>query len=294
MELRHLRYFLAVAEEGSFTRAAGRLGISQPPLSQQIRDLEQEVGVPLFDRVAHGAALTEAGRVFLIEARSTIERAERAKAFARRAGEGATGLLRLGITATATFNPVPSATIRQFRQRFPDVAITIDEGRSIRLIERLLTNELDAVFVRPSLACPSTVNLSIAGREAMVLALPNDHSMAEGPPVALGDLTQESFIVLGKSICASFHDAVMQAGRAAGFDPIIGHQASRLTSILDMVASGLGVALVPRSLAHVAISGVRFREVADEMPSIPLALAVRGGNVPVVIANFLEALPAAK
>lgn len=291
MELRHLRYFLAVAEEGNFTRAATRLGMSQPPLSQQMRDLEQEIGVPLFERLAQGVALTEAGRVFLLEARSMIERAERAKALARRAGEGATGLLRIGITATATFNPVPATMIRSFRRDHPDVAITMEESRSIRLVERLLTNELDVVFVRPSPAFPASIDLSIIDREPLIVALCDDHAMADLRDLTLGDLAEEAFIVLNKSVCASFHDAAIQAARTAGFDLVIGHQAVRLTSIIDMVASNLGVALVPQSLARVAATGVRFREFAANTPSVPLALAVRSDNASVVVRNFLNVAP---
>jgi len=288
MELRHLRYFIAVAEEGNFTRAAARLDMSQPPLSQQMRDLEREIGVSLFKRLAQGVVLTEAGRVFLLEARSTIERAERAKALARRAGDGATGLLRIGVTATASFNPVPAAMIRSFRRDYPDVAITMEEGRSIRLVERLLTNELDAVFVRPSPAFPNAIDLSIIDRERLILALCGEHPMAAQTELELGDLAAEAFIVLNKSVCASFHDAAIQAGRAAGFDLLIGHQAARLTSIIDMVASNLGVALVPESLKLAGPAGVRFRPLAADIPMIHLGLATRGNDNSIVVRNFLN------
>lgn len=288
MELRHLRYFLAVAEESSFTRAATRLGMSQPPLSQQMRDLEQEIGAPLFERLPQGVALTPAGHVLLLEARSIIERAERAKTLARRAGEGATGLLRIGITATATFNPVPTTMIRRFRRAFPDVAITMDEGRSIRLVERLLANELDAAFVRPSPAFPATITLSVVDREPLVAALCDQHALAGRPDLKLNDLAGEPFIVLNKSICASFHDAIVQAGRAAGFDPLIAHRAVRLTSIIDMVAGDLGLALVPQSLARVAVAGVRFHALAPAPTAIPLALATRSGEGAIVVRNFMK------
>lgn len=288
MELRHLRYFLAVAEEGSFTRAAARLGMSQPPLSQQMRDLEKEIGVPLFERLAQGVTLTEAGRVFLLEARSTIERAERAKALARRAGEGATGLLRIGITATATFNPLPAKMVRSFRRDHPDVAITMEDGRSIRLVERLLTNELDAVFVRPSPAFPAAIDLSIIDRERLIVALCDDHPLASRTPLMLGDLADDAFIVLNKSICASFYDASILAARTAGFELAVAHQAVRLTSIIDMVAGNLGVALVPQSLARVAASGVRYRKLDGDVPSVPLALVTRTGELSIVVQNFLN------
>src|SRR5688572_14000376 len=184
MELRHLRYFLAVAEALNFTRAAARLGMSQPPLSQQIRDLETEIGVPLFDRGQQGVALTEAGHAFLKEARATLDQAERAMQFARRAGQGMSGLLRVGITSTATFNAVPPAVLRRFRSHYADVAITIEEGRSIRLVERLLTDELDVVFVRPSPAFPQGLALHLFDPELLVAVVPAEHPLAKQRRIA--------------------------------------------------------------------------------------------------------------
>jgi len=289
MELRHLRYFLVVADELNFTRAAARLGMSQPPLSQQIRDLEAEIAVPLFDRGPQGVVLTEAGRAFQKEARATIEQAERAKQFARRAGQGASGMLRIGITTTANFNPVPPEMIRGFRTRYPDVAITIDEGRSIRLVERLLTDELDVVFVRPSPALPDGLKLHLCASEAMVAALPAGHTLAKQHCIALADLAEESFILLGKSVCMSFHDAVIAACRQAGFAPIIGQQVARITSIVDLVAAGLGVALVPRSISKIAIDGVVYRDIEGDPTSVALALAIRGRDICVPATNFFAA-----
>jgi len=287
MELRHLRYFLVVAEELNFTRAAARLGMSQPPLSQQIRDLEAEIAVPLFERGPQGVALTDAGRAFLKEARATLDQAERAKQLARRAGEGASGLLRIGITSTATFNPAPAELIRSFRSAYPDVAITIEEGRSIRLVERLLTDELDAVFVRPSPAFPEGLKLRFLAEEILVAALPETHRLAQQQRIALPDLASDVFILLAKSACMSFHTTVLAACREAGFDPAIGQTAGQMTSIVDLVAAGLGIALVPRSIARVNIVGVVYRDIAGDPPSVALALITRSSDVSVVVANFL-------
>jgi DNA-binding transcriptional LysR family regulator len=291
MELRHLRYFLVVAEELNFTRAAARLGMSQPPLSQQIRDLEAEIAVPLFDRRPQGVVLTTAGETFLKEARATIEQAERAKSLARQAGEGASGMLRLGVTSTATFNPAPPRMIRAFRALYPDVAISMEEGRSIRLVERLLMDELDVVIVRPSVAIPQELRLRTFGSETLMVAMPADHRLAARQKVALLDLHQDPFIVLAKTICASFHDTALSTCRGAGFDPIIAQQAVRITSIIDLVAANLGVALVPESMARAQVDGVVFRKIEGEPTSVPLALAVRGDNISAIVANFLAAGP---
>jgi len=291
MELRHLRYFLVVAEELNFTRAAARLGMSQPPLSQQIRDLEKEIAVPLFDRLPQGVALTDAGRVFVKEARAAIEQAERAKLFARRAGQGASGLLRIGITSTATFNPAPSDLIRRFRHHYPGVITTIEEGRSIRLIERLLTDELDAAFVRPSPAFPQGLELRAFEPEKLLVTLPIDHRLAEQSEIALADLASDAFVVLAKSVCTSFHDAVIVACRAAGFDPVIGQQAMKITAILDLVAAGFGIGLVPESLARVRLGGVVYRDIAGHPRSVALALSARGGDASATVTNFLAMGP---
>jgi len=285
MELRHLRYFVVVAEELSFTRAAARLGMSQPPLSQQIRDLETEIEVSLFERGAQGVTLTEAGAVFLREAHATLEQAERAKYFARLAAKGESGFLRIGITSTANFHPVPTRLIRDFSVRFPAIAISIEEGRSIRLVERLLTGELDVVFVRPSPAFPPDLKLHIFEPEPLVAALPEGHRLAKSQ-IALKELADETFITLGRSVCLSFYETVISACRAEGFDPVVGQQAARITSIIDLVAAGLGVALVPESISRINAAGVVYRNIKNRSCSVTLGLATRGDSRSAAVDNF--------
>src|SRR5262245_9228884 len=148
MELRHIHYFLAVAEEQNFTRAAARVGIGQPPLSQQIKDLEAEVGAPLFHRIPKGAELTEAGRAFLDNVQTIPTQAARAIRAARRAARGEIGSLRVGFTNAAPFNPVVTSTIRAFRRAYPEVDLTLEEANSARLTTGVQEGELDAVFLR--------------------------------------------------------------------------------------------------------------------------------------------------
>lgn len=154
MELRHIRYFLAVAEEGNFTRAAARVGIGQPPLSLQIKDLEREIGVQLFHRVPHGAELTEAGRAFLEVARQIPVTASDAVRAAQRAARGETGQLTLGFTGTAALNPIVPASIRAFRRRFPDVEMNLEEANSVALVSGLVDGRLDVAILRPAASDP--------------------------------------------------------------------------------------------------------------------------------------------
>src|SRR6218665_3062464 len=149
IELRHLRYFLAVAQELNVTRAAARLGISQPPLSQQIKELERDVGAPLFHRTPQGVVLTEAGAAFQLEAQQLVQGTERARAAALRAARGETGQLRVGFTGSAAFNPVVATMIRNYRRAWPRVRLTLEEANTTRLVVGLAERTLDAAFIRP-------------------------------------------------------------------------------------------------------------------------------------------------
>lgn len=216
MELRHLRYFLALADEGNFTRAAGKLGIGQPPLSQQIRDLETEIGVQLFHRVPHGAELTAAGEAFLPEAQAAIDAAERAKLSAQRANRGETGRLALGFTASSAFNTHVSGAIRQFRKRWPEVRLSLTEMNSKGLMERLMRGEIDAAFIRPGLENPREVRLRMLAVESMVIALPTGHRLAAAPRLPLSALAEEQFILFPRVAGLSLYDDIAAACREAG------------------------------------------------------------------------------
>src|SRR5580700_1237906 len=180
VELRHVRYFLAVAEERHFTRAAARVGIGQPPLSQQIKDLEGEVGAALFHRLAHGAELTEAGKAFLAGVKEMPAIAQRATMAARRAARGELGSLRVGFTSTATFNVVVPSAIRNYRRAYPEIYLTLEEANTTPLVIGLQEGTLDAVFLRPGTGTPDTGELQLRRlpEEPMVVALPKRHCAA--------------------------------------------------------------------------------------------------------------------
>ncbi len=281
MELRHIRYFLAVAEERNFTRAAARLGIGQPPLSLQIRDLEAEIGVKLFHRIPQGARLTEAGQAFLDGVRTVPGQVSAAVLMARRAAGGETGRLRLGLTGTAALNPMVSASIRAFRRAFPDAELTLEEANSVVLATHLTEGRLDVAILRPSASDPAELREYIVAEEVLVAALPASHPAAAAPAVDLIALKETPLILTPRAVGISLHDATIAACRVAGFEPVPGQPAPQIASILSMVAAELGFSLVPASMRQFSVDGVTFRDLLPPVPRVALAVAhVRDGPSP--------------
>jgi DNA-binding transcriptional LysR family regulator len=261
MELRHIRYFLAVAEAHNFTRAAEKLGIGQPPLSQQIRDLEAEVGAQLFHRVPHGAELTEAGEAFMIDARVALASAEKAKLAAQRAARGETGRLALGFTASAAFNPAVTGTIRRFRAQWPGVLLSLFEMNSKLLVEKLARGEIDAAFIRPGLEDPQEMRLKRMEDEPMLVALPANHALAASSSIRLSSLADEPFVLFPRFVGLSLYDDIAKACRKAGFELVVTQEAPQIPSVVNLVAAGFGVSIVPASIAKIAIEGIVFRPI---------------------------------
>ena len=288
MELRHIRYFLAVAEEQAFTRAAARLGIGQPPLSQQIRDLEGEIGCPLFHRWPHGVTLTEAGKAFLFEIRQVLAQVDNAVRAARWAGGGQNGAVRVGFTSSANFNPVVTKALSAFHWRYPQTSLVVEENNTARLVERLANHELDVAFVRPDNVADGRVRLTSVGDEALILALPAAHALAGLVCVPLAALKDDPFIVYARDQGQSFMALIRAACLAEGFEPVIGQEAPKSGAIINLVAAGLGVALVPASIAQLAVEGVVYRPIEGEALKVPLALAVRSDDTSSVAKIFLE------
>ena len=291
MELRHLRYFLILAEEGNFTRAAAKIGIGQPPLSQQIRDLEDEVGAKLFHRVPHGAELTAAGAAFLAEAKASVASAEQAKIAAQRANRGETGRLSLGFTASAAFNTVVSATIRQYRRRWPEVRLSLTEMNSKGLMERLMRGEIDAAFIRPGLEDPRDVRLKRLADEPMLVALPAGHVLARLPRVPLSALAAEQFILFPRVVGLSLHDDIAAACRHAGFELVVAQEAPQIPSVVNLVAASLGVSIVPASIAQIKLDGVAYRPIEGPPVVARLALASLKAQRAPVTDNLISVLP---
>ena len=291
MELRHLRYFLAVAEEGNFTRAAAKLGIGQPPLSQQIRDLENEIGVALFHRVPHGAELTAAGTAFLDEAKASLAAAEKAKLAAQGAARGETGRLALGFTASSAFNPVVSGTIRKFRARWPDVRLTLTEMNSHLLMEKLVRGEVDAAFIRPGLENPKDVRMKRLADAPMLIALPSHHPLAVHPKLPISALANEAFVLFPRIVGLSLYDDVVEACRNAGFEMIVAQEAPQMPSVVNLVAADLGVSIVPAAIAQIKLAGVTYRPIEGEPLLARLGLVSMKNNRSPLIDNLTSLLP---
>ncbi|MDM9647147.1 LysR family transcriptional regulator [Rhizobium sp. S163] len=288
MELRHIRYFLAVAEEQNFTRAAAKLGIGQPPLSQQIRDLENEIGAALFHRVPHGAELTEAGSAFLPEARAAIASAEKAKLAAQRATRGETGRLALGFTASSAFNTAVSGTIRRFRGQWPDVSLSLTEMNSNWLMEKLMRQEIDAAFIRPGLEDPKDVYLKRLADEPMLIALPAHHALAKLKTVPLSALSGEPFILFPRTVGLSLYDDIVRGCRDAGFELVVTQEAPQIPSVINLVAADLGVSIVPGSLEHLKLDGVAYRPIEGPPLVARLGLAMLKAQRSRVVGNLMS------
>ncbi len=293
MELRHLRYFIAVAEEGHITRAAERLGMQQPPLSQQIRALERELDVQLLRRKPRGVELTEAGRALLADARATLAHIDHAFATTRRTARGEQGRIAVGFTSSAPFHPFVPRVIRAFRDSFPLIALTLDESGTTELIEDLRHERIDAAFIRTQVADPMGVTINPLLEEAMLAALPSTHAlaaggMADGPALPLAALAAETFIVYRRRSGPGLYDAIFAACHAAGFSPLVGQEAPRIVSTLNLVAAGLGIAIVPASLQRMQMDGVVYRRLTGTQPRAPLLLATRRGDTSAVVRRFLD------
>lgn len=287
MEFRHVRYFLAIAEQGSFTRAAETLGIAQPPLSQQIKVLERDIGTQLFRRLSHGVELTPAGDAFLAAVATIPRQISEAVRLARKAAAGESGVIRIGFTGTAALNPIVPACIRSFGQAFADVEIEVTEANSVALTEGLMADRLDVAILRPSETDPEGLSEELLAQEPLLAALPASHQLArtEGA-VELSQLRDDPFIFTPRSVGISLHDAIVKACAKAGFTPKSGPAAPHIASILSLVAADLGVSLVPRSIAKVSLQGAVFRELAGASEHVAIALAYRRGSTSPVVRNF--------
>lgn len=279
IELRHLRYFITVAEEGHITRAAARLGMQQPPLSQQIRALENQIGVPLLVRLPRGVQLTEAGRVFLDEARAALAQVEYAVDAAQRTARGEQGQLAVGFTGSAAFHPLIPAVVRAFRQQSPNVDLILVESSTGDLTAALHKDQLDIAFIRVPTADTAGLTVEPLLNEAMLVALPALHPLlrkGKRKTIALAELADETFILYRRPTGPGLYDAIISACRAAGFSPRIGQEAPRMVSTLSFVAAGLGVSIVPESMRRLNTEGIAYMTLSDAgSPVAPLQVAWR-------------------
>lgn len=286
MELRHLRYFCAVAEAKGLSHAAKRLHVSQSCISEQIRDLEQEIGVPLLGRKGRTVELTPHGQVFLKEAKEILTHAERAVEMARRSLRGETGDLSIGfmISPTAPFLP---EIIREFRHDHPGVHLSLFEMGPVQQMEALTKGDIDIAFTR-SLEMPYSASLrsECLYSDAIVAILPKSHPLAPGP-VPVEALAGERFVLYDRESWPGLFDTIVSTCRRAGFSPQITNSALMQT-VLTLVGAGEGIAMAPSSVRHYRPKGLAFCHLQPEPPRVNLVMAWRDGEIGTAQKSFID------
>ena len=292
MELRHLKYFVAVAEELHFARAAARLHIAQPSLSKQIQQLEQELDFPLFYRTKQKVELLDAGQVFLEEARRILRQTENAVESARRTHTGQSGRLVIGFSASATFEVLPRI-LRKFRRLYPNVVVELSEVTTNRGTELLLDSRLSVGLLRaPSFFNEESFCIETILREPFVVALPDSHPAAKQDSVRIRTLAGELFIVPHRQPGWDYSDAIFQILRDNGIEPRIAHESTQGLVIASLVAGGLGVALLPASFSVLRLPGVTYRPIKGRSQTTGLAMVWKRDSRASTIRAFLDVVRA--
>jgi len=292
VELRQLRYFVTVAEELHFGRAARRLHMTQPPLSQTIRALEDLLGAPLFLRNPRDVSLAPAGLALLPEARRILAQAEQLPELARRAAHGEAGRLALAFVSSADYSVLPPF-LRAYRAAFPRVQISLQEATSDIQLGDLLHGRIDAGLLIPPLPDRARLELDYLPvlSEPLILAAPNGLDALQTPgPVRLRDVPPLPLIIFPRLISPGLHDAILGVFRSAGITPAIGQEAIQMQTIVSLVSAGMGIALVPQSVSNLMRPGVEYRSLADATPLVETGLAWRRDNASPVLSGFLDLL----
>lgn len=292
IELRQLRYFVAVAEENHFGRAAVRLHMTQPPLSQSIQSLEAALGTPLFIRTKRRVALTPAGAALLPEARRILQQAATLPDLAHRAASGESGLLSLSFVSTADYSVLPPL-LREFRERYPQVQIDLREATTDVQLEDLMQGRIDAGLLIPPLhdKVRNELDYMTVLSEPLVLAAPQDLKALRGVnTVSLKAVADMPLIIFPRRIAPAFHDAILSCFRDADLTPRIGQEAIQMQTIVGLVSAGMGIALVPQSVSNLKRPGVEYKPLSGTTAAFETGLAWRRDNVSPVLRAFLELL----
>lgn len=293
IELRQLRYFVAVAEEMHFGRAAVRLHMTQPPLSQTIQALESALGAAVFTRTKRSVALTAAGYALLPEARRILEQATALPLLAQRAAAGESGRLSLAFVSIADYSVLPPA-LREFHERYPQVHIELQEATTDVQLKQLVQGAIDVGFLIPPLPDKVTGELEYLPllTEALVLAAPKGLKALRGRhPVELKSLGDQPLIIFPRRIAPAFYDAILACFRDAGLIPRIGQEAIQMQTIVGLVSAGMGIALVPQSVSNLKRPGVEYHAIAgSNIPLVETGMAWRSDNQAPVLRAFLELL----
>ncbi len=282
MDLRRIRHFVVLAETLNYRRAAERLHMAQPPLTVSIQKLEAELGTKLFERRSTGVALNPSGRTVLAQARRLLFHGEELQAVARDVVEGTSGTLHVGFVGTTTYGML-QRLLPQFRAEYPGVNLVLREATSVAILEHLEDHALDVGLVRTPLLRPTRATLVPLENEAFVVALPRGHRLAQHGPLRMSDLAEESFVMYSATSATGLHSAAMLACQSAGFVPKVSQEAVQVQTVLALVESGTGVALVPSGMQRYASDRLVYRQL-DGLPdatSVGLALAyMKDGEMP--------------
>ncbi|RUL71845.1 LysR substrate-binding domain-containing protein [Dyella choica] len=296
-DFRQLRYFIAVAEELSFTRAAQRLHLSQPPLSQQIQALEQDLGVRLLERDKRNVALTPPGRLFLDQARQILALADEARSQVAEAAAGYSGHLKLAYTVSVSFHPALPQTLLRLGQNAPNVRVWLSEMYTEPQFSAIRGGQLDVGFVRDVPLHEDdarALRLDVIDREPLLLALPEGHRLAGRQSVELGEVAGDPFVVQPRELAATLYDRLVRLAAKSGFHPVIRQHAQQINGLLALVAAGMGLALIPASMQVVKIPGVNYVPLADPDAYLLLAVASDADNPSPVVLQFLDTVAEAK
>ncbi|MFZ4831893.1 LysR family transcriptional regulator [Rouxiella sp. Mn2063] len=292
IELRRLRAFVTVVAEGNITRAAEKLFMQQPPLTRLLKGLEDEFGVALLRRLPRGVETTDAGNLLFQEATKLLEQAENLTNTMQRVAKGDRGSIAIGFTSSSALHPFVPQVLRRYRDIYPAVTTQLDESGSGELLQALLNKKIDVAFVRMPVSGMPELKSDQILQEPMLVALPDKHRLAQenDAPVTLTELVSEPFILYRRLAGQGLYDAILAACFRAGFSPTIVQEAPRLTSCLSLVGAGLGVSIVPASMARLGGEGIHYRPLsADSGLFASLYLAQRKESKPSpVIYTFCE------
>ena len=292
-ELRQLRHFVTVAEELHFGRAAARLHMTQPPLSQSIAGLEELLGAPLFLRNRRQVTLTPAGSAMLPEARRILEEAGALPELVRRIASGEAGRLGLSFVTTAGLSVLP-AILRRYSAAYPAVRMVLQEATSDVQFGDLLQGRIDAGFVIPPLPLDDLLDYRRIVEEPLILCAPSGLEALRAVPrsaaVRPRDLPPLPLVIVPRAVAPALHDAILACFRAAGVTPVIGQEAIQMQTIVSLVSGGMGLALVPQSVSNLMRPGVEYRALADPTPLAETGLAWRRDNASPVLKGFLNLL----
>lgn len=286
MEVRHLRYFIAVAEELHFTRAADRLHMAQPPLSQQIHQLESELGVQLFHRTKRQVALTAAGKIFLKQVYKILIDIEKTCESARRAQRGEIGNIIVGFTGTATYDILPNL-LQPYRSTFPFVDISVLQLSTTDQIQSLLNEEINIGILCAPIQ-NSQLNFEVIHQESFIIAMPRNHPLAtKSDPIEIEEFSKELYIMIPRKSGQTYYDSIINICHTAGFSPNITQEVHELHTSISLVAAGMGVAIVPSSIQNLRVKGIIYRQLAS-VSALKTALAWRNDETSPLVHAFIR------